>query len=174
MPSVRKNIIILLAVLLVSALNCGATAIDGLVISVADGDTIKIVDTERNTHIIRLNGIDAPESEQPYGDKARALLNSLVYRKNVHVEYTEEDQYGRLLGMVRRGRKNINLEMIKAGLAWHYAFFTPELKNFASAETKAKSAKLGLWAAENPQAPWDYRKIKKQEMEKQNSGEISK
>ncbi len=56
----------------------------------------------------------------------------------------------------------LNLEQIKAGLAWHFKRYADEQsetdrKAYAEAETTAKEAKLGLWQQPNPTPPWDYR-----------------
>ncbi len=43
------------------------------------------------------------------------------------------DRYGRTLGVVWVGDRNINLEMVKDGLAWHYKQFSKD-KTLADAE----------------------------------------
>lgn len=58
----------------------------GKVVSVIDGDTIKVLDDENREHKIHLSGIDAPERGQPYGTKSRDYLASLVAGKEVKVE----------------------------------------------------------------------------------------
>jgi endonuclease YncB( thermonuclease family) len=45
--------------------------VEGRVVSVADGDTITVLDRDKHQHEIRLNGIDAPEKEQPFGNRSR-------------------------------------------------------------------------------------------------------
>ena len=44
-----------------------AQSLVGKVVSVADGDTITILDGDRTQHKIRLSGIDAPERSQALG-----------------------------------------------------------------------------------------------------------
>ena len=47
------------------------------------------------------------------------------------------DRYKRILGNVYLGEEWVNLELVKAGLAWHYKFYSKD-KTMAAAETKAK------------------------------------
>jgi endonuclease YncB( thermonuclease family) len=104
-PSVKPRLI---TVLLWLALAPGALAdtITGRVVAIADGDTITILDAKRNQRKIRLSGIDAPESEQPYGTLSQQNLGELIFSKQVIVEYDEQDRYGRILGKVLFNRQN--------------------------------------------------------------------
>jgi endonuclease YncB( thermonuclease family) len=61
--------ILLLAFLLTCCLS--ADALTGKVVSVSDGDTITILDSTNTQHKIRFEHIDAPESKQAYGQKAK-------------------------------------------------------------------------------------------------------
>ena len=74
----------------------------------------------KKQHRIRLLGIDAPESNQAFGQKSKQYLSSLIFNKNVSITYKEKDQYGRILGTIFYENENINLKMVQAGLAWHY------------------------------------------------------
>ena len=89
----------------------------GGVISISDGDTIKILDSDKISYKIRLNKIDAPEKGQAYGEASKKHLSSLIAGKNVRVVWEKEDRYGRILGEVFLGEKNINLQMVKDGYA---------------------------------------------------------
>jgi micrococcal nuclease len=77
--------------------------------------------------MVRLVGIDAPEisskkrgAGQPYSQQSKKYLASLVLNKNVELKRYGLDQYGRVLCVLFLDGKNINLEMIKAGLAEVY------------------------------------------------------
>ena len=140
-----------------------ADTLNGYVIGVADGDTIRVLDSGKTQHRIRFLGIDAPESSQAFGQKSKQYLSSLIFNKNVSIQYTEKDQYGRILGTVFLEGENINLKMVQAGLAWHYVYFAKDNKELAEAEAKARKDKLGLWADANPTPPWDYRYAKKRQ-----------
>ena len=93
---------------------------------VVDGDTIKI-SGNGGTVTVRLVGIDAPETSkrknepgQPVSRKATKHFASLVLNKSVTVESYGTDRYGRTLGVVFVNGKNVNLEMVKVGLAEVY------------------------------------------------------
>ena len=97
-----------------------ADEIRGKVVSIADGDTITVLDAEKVQHKIRLEGIDAPEKGQAFGTKSKEKLSELVGEKEVAVRWEKKDRYGRILGDVHLGDHHINLEMVHEGLAWHY------------------------------------------------------
>lgn len=128
----------------------------GRVVSVADGDTLKVLSGRKET-TIRLEGIDAPERRQPYSDRSKQALSGMVFGKEVRVVVRERDRYGRTVGVVYVGRTHVNREMVRQGWAWHYRQYSddPEL---ARAEAAARKARRGLWAERNPVAPWDWRR----------------
>lgn len=136
----------------------------GTCVSVHDGDTIR-VKTASETLKIRLQGVDTPEISQADGKSARQFAYDMTYEKPVTVYSFGKDRYGRTLGIVEAEGKNLNLELVKAGWAWHYKQYSddPEL---AAAETAARKAGIGIWQNENPQAPWDYRKEKRAKSDK--------
>ena len=139
-----------------------AEELRGLVVAVSDGDTIIVLDAKKTQHKIRLDAIDAPERGQAFGTQGRRYLASLVGGRNVRIVSSGKDRYGRLLGTVFIGEKNINLMVVDAGYAWHYVQFAQNKQEYAAAEARAKKARLGLWADTAPPIPpWDYRKAKK-------------
>jgi len=101
--------------------------------------------------------IDCPEKSQPYGQKAKQFTADMVAGKTVKVWETDTDRYGRIVGFVFVGDKNLNKELLSAGLAWHYKKYSrdPEL---AKLEFEARSAKIGLWSEVSPVVPWEWRK----------------
>lgn len=135
----------------------------GKVVRVSDGDTIAILDENKSTYKIRFEGIDAPESKQDFGQKAKKHLSDLVFGKQVVVITSKVDKYGRFVGKVMLDGKDINLEQLKSGFAWHYKKYADEQKEadrllYAKTETEARTAKLGLWADASPTPPWDWRR----------------
>ena len=150
----------MLALFLMLSFSLFAGEIAGRVVRIADGDTITILDVANSQHKIRLCGIDAPESRQAFGQKSKQHLSSLVFGRDVRAKYKSRDKYGRILGTVFADGKDVNLEMIKAGLAWHYKRYdaTPA---YAQAEFNAKEINLGLWADQNPIEPYQFRNLKK-------------
>jgi endonuclease YncB( thermonuclease family) len=132
------------------------------VVGVTDGDTIPVLDQEKVSYRIRLQGIDAPEKRQAFGDVSRRTLASMVADKTVAVEWQKHDQYGRIVGKILLDGRDVCLEQIKAGLAWHYKQFEGEQSEadrslYAEAERDARSQKVGLWRDSVQTPPWDFR-----------------
>ena len=129
-------------------------------IKISDGDTITILDSNNRKHKIRLDKIDAPEQKQCFGINAKNHLVSLISGKQVKVICRKKDRYKRILGIVYLQEKEINLQMVKDGFAWHYSYFD-NTKSYIEAEQKAKQNKSGLWIQENPVTPYEFRKRRK-------------
>lgn len=143
-----------------------ADTIIGRVVGVADGDTITVLDASRQEHKIRLDGIDAPEKAQAYGQRSKQSLSDLVFGKAVEVDTHKRDRYGRQVGKVLLQGKDVNLEQVSRGLAWHYKAYAHEQaaedqERYAAAEDAARDAKRGLWRDADPTPPWEWRKSKK-------------
>jgi len=127
---------------------------------VSDGDTVAF--KKRNKKIyIRLNGIDAPEKSQPMGQESKEHLKKLIDGKDLYLKKEGTDRYGRYLGVLYVGNKNINLQMVKDGHAWWYRQYSGKNSELEKAEQNAKKKKLGLWSKRSPQAPWEYRAEKR-------------
>ncbi len=142
-----------------------ADELQGRVVKVADGDTITVLDAQRQQHVIRLAGIDAPEKSQPYGQKSKAHLSQAVFGQTVTVTFDKRDRYGRIVGQVRVLGEDANLRQLQAGWAWHYKQYqseqTPDQRSvYDAAERAAREKRLGLWQGQgpaSPEPPWDYR-----------------
>lgn len=142
-----------------------ADELQGRVVKVADGDTITVLDGQRQQHVIRLAGIDAPEKSQPYGQKSKAHLSQAVFGQTVTVTFDKRDRYGRIVGQVRVLGEDANLRQLQAGWAWHYKQYqneqTPDQRSvYDAAERAAREKRLGLWQGQgpaSPEPPWDYR-----------------
>lgn len=136
--------------------------IAGYVVGIADGDTITVLDANRQQHKIRLAGIDAPEMKQAFGNRSRQNLAAMVFNKTVDVEWDKHDKYGRTVGKVMVNGVDANLEQIKTGMAWWYEKYRREQspedqRRYAEAEQQARAARVGLWRDPVPMAPWDWR-----------------
>lgn len=146
--------------------------IEGRVVGVSDGDTIKVLDANQVVHKIRLAGIDAPEKAQPFGQASRDHLASLVAGKTVRVESSKTDRYGRLLGKVWVQPRdcpdcartlNVNHAQILSGMAWWYRYYASEQpaddrELYKSAVAEARARKLGLWSEAGAIPPWAWRR----------------
>ena len=149
--------------LVLLSLAASADSLTDKVVKVADGDSITVLENTNTQHRIRLQGIDAPERNQPYGNASRKHLASLVAGKTVTVKWAKRDRYRRIVGFVLVDGKDINLVQLKAGMAWFYRYYQKELsrenrKLYAQAEDEARANKTGLWQDKNPMPPWEYRK----------------
>lgn len=146
----------------------------GRVVSIADGDTLTLLDSEQRQHKIRLAGIDAPEKAQPFGQKSKASLSALVFQRDVEVVGSKQDRYGRTLGKVMAADPNCNVPacpkihdvnqmQVMSGMAWWYRAYArdqspTDQKSYEDAESTARASRRGLWADDNPVPPWDWRK----------------
>lgn len=159
-------------VLCVLAAGCGvamaatAETLTGIVVGVADGDTITVLDEKYRQHKIRLAGIDAPEKRQAFGQRSKQSLSDLAYRRQAVVETSKTDRYGRLVGKVTITGADVNLEQVRRGMAWHYRAYEREQtladrEAYAAAENAARAARRGLWAMPSPVAPWEFRSARK-------------
>lgn len=143
-----------------------AATITGRVVGIADGDTITVLDNTNTQYKIRLSGIDAPEKKQDFGNASKKTLSELVFNKQVTVDWTKEDRYGRIVGKVLLNGVDINLQQVKTGMAWFYRKYQSELAQddrmkYLHAEEDAIERRVGLWQLVNPIAPWDFRKARR-------------
>lgn len=154
----------------VGVLACGTAMCNPLaavVVGVNDGDTITVLDADQHQWKIRLAGIDAPEKRQPFGQQSKQMLSDRVFGKQVLIETGKTDRYQRTIGKVIIAGEDVNLEQVRAGLAWHYKKYereqsAPDRIRYASAEVDARRSLRGIWQQPEPVAPWDYRKMKKE------------
>ena len=72
--------------------------LSGSVVGVSDGDTFTLLTSDTQQVKIRLAEIDAPESDQPYGNKSKQKLSELILGKDVRVIVQTTDRYGRTVG----------------------------------------------------------------------------
>jgi len=146
----------------------GAQTLTGRVVRLADGDTVTVLDSSNTQHRIRLEGIDAPELQQAFGAQSKKSLSAMIFGKDVTVVYQKTDQYGRLVGKITLDGKDVNLEQVKAGMAWHYKEYEREQtasdrELYARAEDEARAARRGLWQDADPIEPSAFRKEEKRE-----------
>jgi endonuclease YncB( thermonuclease family) len=165
---------------------------EGRIVGCTDGDTCTLLDSANQQHEIRLASIDAPETSchqrnvitndtcveqgMPFGKTAKRAINNLVFNKQVHVVLQSSkpvpcvapqafNNYCREIGTIWLNDLDVNLELVKLGLAWHYKKYTKhqstvEFEAYSQAEKNAHDNHLGLWVDAHPIAPWDYRHSK--------------
>lgn len=105
-----------------------------------DGDTITLQKTQ-----IRLFGIDAPEIDHPYGQKAKWALIKLCKGQRVTAEITDEDAYGRTVARctLQDGR-DLSAEMVRIGMAIDW----PKYSGGVYATLETEDARKKLWLAD--------------------------
>ncbi len=128
----------------------------GRVVAVHDGDTITVL-VGRRMIKVRLEGVDCPELGQPYGRVAKTFTSDRVFGKDVRVEQTAVDRYGRSVGRVMVNGEDLSMAIVSAGLAWHYTQYSSD-RALDAAEQSARTAHRGLWSQANPVPPWVYRR----------------
>lgn len=128
------------------------------VVRISDGDTFVGLNRDNLQIKFRIWGIDAPEKKQAYGTKSKEYLSSLIYGKNIYVDVQKQDGWGRYIAYVYTpDNKDVSLEMIKAGMAWHYTQYDSSVL-YRDAESVARKSKKGLWSDPHCIAPWEFRK----------------
>lgn len=137
-----------------------SSTLSGRVVGIADGDTFTLLTDENLQVKIRLHGIDAPEKGQDFGKRAKQELSTLIFGKTVDVIDKGKDRYGRTIGMVFLGEVNINEEMLRRGMAWHYLKYDKEAR-WDELERQARDARSGLWVQPGAIAPWEWRAAKR-------------
>jgi micrococcal nuclease len=145
--------------LAVWALLAGVAAAEefaGRVIGVTDGDTLTVLHA-RHPEKVRLQGVDAPEKRQAYGERAKRFTADLAFDRTVTVRATGRDRNGRLLGeVVLPDGRSLNQELVRAGYAWWFRKYSRD-GQLARLEEEARAGRRGLWADRAPEAPWDFR-----------------
>jgi micrococcal nuclease len=123
-----------------------------------DGDTVRSRDS-----FVRLVQINTPEKGECYYEKATAYTHNFLKLKGKLVLTTDKnldsfDEYGRALGYLTNGNRNLNLELVKYGYAKPY-FYKGMRGKYANLIEKyarqAKANRLGLWKCNDRSAQWN-------------------
>lgn len=133
--------------------------VSGTVSRVVDGDTLWLKTEGDATAplVVRLEGIDAPESCQVGGQEATAALTDLALGRSVTVRVAARDEHGRTVGKVYDGDKDLGNRMVRDGRAWssRYKF---DRGPYVAEERLALALRRGLHAASGAVQPRDFRK----------------
>jgi len=128
------------------------------VASVHDGDTVT-VSANGSLQKIRLNGIDCPETDQPWGPQATEFTRGLADKQEVIVTDFGRDKYQRIIGLITlTDGRNLNQELVRQGFCWWYQKYAQSDAVLKQLEQQARDAKRGLWIDANPIPPWDWRR----------------
>lgn len=129
---------------------------------VVDGDTIK-VRLGSGPIMVRLHGIDTPESGESLGKAATKALRSRVEGEPLEIEPIEQnDGFGRMVAKVFIRGDDVNARMVESGYAWAYRRYLrhePVDENYCRLEAEARAAGRGVWvgAPDTWQPPWELR-----------------
>jgi endonuclease YncB( thermonuclease family) len=128
------------------------------VIKILDGDTYDLLINNKPQRI-RIDAIDAPEKGMPFYKVSKNYLGSLCFKKMIRIKKVDVDRHGRWVcrGYTPDGL-DISIEMVKAGLAWHYKEYSKD-KELAQLELEARSKKIGLWSEPLSLPPWEVRAL---------------
>lgn len=133
----------------------------GNIISITDGDTVKLLTKDSTLIKVRIANIDCPERKQPFSQRAKQFTSEAVFGKEVKLEYLKKDRYGRFIGhIIYKDSLNLGKELLRNGLAWHYRKYSKD-SILQALEDNARKNKLGLWQDKNAIAPWEWRDRKK-------------
>jgi hypothetical protein len=123
MPAKSLSLFVVLFALLLPP---AASAVQwvGTVVGIADGDTLTLLDSSKTPHRIRIDGIDAPERSQPYGQRARQSLADMAHGRGARAECARTDRYGRAVcrvtvdgldvGLATAPRPGVALRQVRA------------------------------------------------------------
>ena len=136
------------------------------IVKIFDGDTIQVKGFGLK-FTIRLVGIDTPElgrkekKRQPYSLQAKQKLTHLLREKTISLKQYGMGKYNRVLAEIFVNETNINLEMVRSGLAEVYRGKRPK-KFYAApyfqAEKRAKQSRKGMWIqGTDYKSPWQWR-----------------
>ena len=149
------------ALLLALCITTNANA--ATVVSVGDGDTIRVSEGSRRL-TIRLACIDAPEtSQRPWGARSTAFLKQLTpVGSEVTLRVQSTDRYGRTVAELLNRRGNVNQLMVEAGQAFAYRRYLRQCdsQRYLQLENEAQRQGTGVWSI-GPLGitrPWDYRR----------------
>lgn len=129
----------------------------GKVVGVSDGDTIRVMHRGSEAKV-RLFGIDCPERDQAFGNKARRFTAKMAFGKVVEVQEVDRDSYSRIVAWVSVDGKSLNKELLRAGLAWWYRYYAEDEHELEKLESEARASRIGLWSRPNPTPPWEFRR----------------
>ena len=115
---------------------------------------------------VRLYGIDAPESDQPFGRESTEALRGLLRAQPLALDVFAHDQYGRAIGLLypRGGdpRQSLNVAMVRGGWAHTYHRNGRYSHGLNAAQREARDAGRGVWSRQT-ERPWRYRRRKAEE-----------
>jgi len=138
----------------------GTRVLEGKITRVSDGDTVWLQpdDRARAPVKLRLQGIDAPERCQAWGEQSRDALAARVLQRRVAVSTRTSDDYGRALGILALDGEDINAWMVAQGHAWS-ARWHRSAGIYGAQEQSARASRKGLFTQPDAIEPRHFRKL---------------
>ncbi len=133
--------LIFLTITLMLAMVVGCITQKATVTNVVDGDTIDISTGDR----IRLAGINTPEKGELCFLDAKLFLESKVLGKEIGIMGLGKDKYGRELAEVYLNNENINLALLREGLASAYYNDNIAWESYVDAEGAGRNGNGCMW-----------------------------
>lgn len=130
----------------------------GPAMRIVDGDTFE-AKIQGVVMKFRLEGVDTPERDQPYGTEATITLQRLLAGKQVVLVPFDTDHHGRTVVRTWVGDLYVNYQMVLLGAGWYDPEYARDSALY-QAEEDARHAKRGLWALplSHRIEPWVWRK----------------
>ena len=166
--SIKKDLyrIGILCLCFIFSIPAPAFAWQGVVISVHDGDSVRVRRDDGVVVPIRIYGVDCPELDQPGGVEARDVTIKLVLGQRVNIiPVGQRPSYGReVAGVVLLDGLTVLQEaLVSSGLAWvDERYCKVEACRFwrrHQADAAAATPPRGLWADPAPVPPWQWRRM---------------
>lgn len=132
----------------------------GLVVGIADGDTLTLLTPEHEQIRVRLAEIDAPEKRQAFGQRSKQSLSDLCYQQPAQLQIVTTDRYGRAVARVTCAGTDANAAQVRAGMAWAYTRYLAPGSAMPALQDEARAARRGLWVDPEPVPPWEFRRSK--------------
>ena len=158
----RTSRVTSLLLLLLLPLAAWSQELTGRVVRI-DGDTLVVLDATNTQHKIRLAPIACPERKQPWSARAKQVLSDYAFSRQVRIEWDKRDRYGRTVGKVLNGGRDVNLALVRDGMCWWYRKYADEQSAvdrvlYEDAEDGARRERRGLWSVVAPVPPWEWRR----------------
>lgn len=135
-----------------------AVELVGTVTRVVDGDTLSFAPADGGRVLtVRLEGIDAPESCQPWGAQAREALEALVRDRTLTLRVVGRDDHGRTLGRLRHDGVDLGERLVRDGHAWSHRY-RHDRGPFVAQERMARALRRGLHADGTALMPREFRR----------------
>ena len=112
---------------------------------VADGDTVDVLMPPARRIRVRLHGVDTPESNEAFSDRARTFTRVLMFGRSVTIVGKDVDSYGRLVARVTVDNVDASESIIAAGMGCTFRQYASD-PVLDAAQDSARRSQRGFWA----------------------------